>query len=171
MNSFGLTNTNLTASCRSFLRLSSYLLSQQTSLSILVSPAEWLLQIAFSLSELRKALYSASPPSSQERRELTLPYGEMCTPPAQFSRAHHLRIPAFQGWLQGIQNPRHRLSTRSSRSTPATCRSHFLSSPQYASSFPKSPRPFSQHLTQNENVGMTSPVSVARHNHGFPVER
>jgi len=71
MNSFGLTTTNFTGSCRRS-RISSYLLSQQTSLSIFVSPAEWLLQIAFSLSRLRKALHSELPPGSQERPKLIL---------------------------------------------------------------------------------------------------
>ena len=129
MNSFDLMTTKLTASCRRTL-LSSYLLSQQTNLSSLVSPAEWLHQAAFPLSKLRKALHSASLPFSQERRKLTLTRDEMYILPAQLPKSHHLRIPAFQDWFQGMQNPRHQLSTRNSRSMPATCRSHFLSSRQ-----------------------------------------
>jgi len=71
MNSFGLMTTNFTGSCRRS-RLSSNLLSQQTSLFIFVSPAELLLQIAFSLSRLRKALHAELPPGSQERPKLIL---------------------------------------------------------------------------------------------------
>jgi hypothetical protein len=129
MHSFGLTTTNLTARRRRTL-LSPYLLSQQTNPSIFVSPAEWLHQIAFPLSKLRKALHSASLPCSQERCKPTLVRDEMCILLAPLPKSHHLRIPASQDWFQGMQNPRRRLSTRSSRSMPATCRSHFLSSRQ-----------------------------------------